>query len=200
MAIFFFCMGLVRTSKHTNLKISHSYLEGGYIFRNRTPWDRISDVYSDLDYLYWQEINPNKKIKTFKVPYEHWGRECKQNGKQVSKELALEWIQKLRKAESASQRIELIAEFATIRILPKKKISTLAAEEQKKAKSLLKKYKNACGEYRMERRNEIRQYFDQKGWVLPQPKVSKGKNLMGYIFLILVFGFWIWFFIFAFSR
>jgi hypothetical protein len=138
MAIFFFCMGLVRTSKHTNLKISHSYLEGGYIFRNRTPWDRISDVYSDLDYLYWEGITANKKIKTFKVPYEHWGRECKQNGKQVSKELALEWIQKLRKAESASQRIELIAEFATIRILPKKKISTLAAEEQKKAKSLLK--------------------------------------------------------------
>ena len=200
MAIFFFCMGLVRTSKHTNLKISHSYLEGGYIFRNRTPWDRISDVYSDLDYLYWQEINPNKKIKTFKVPYEHWGRECKQNGKQVSKELALEWIQKLRKAESASQRIELIAEFATIRILPKKKISTLAAEEQKKAKSLLKKYKNASGEYRMERRNEIRQYFDQKGWVLPQPKVSKGKKLMAFIFIGLVFGFWIWFFIFAFSR
>ena len=200
MAIFFFCMGLVRTSKHTNLKISHSYLEGGYIFRNRTPWDRISDVYSDLDYLYWQEINPNKKIKTFKVPYEHWGRECKQNGKQVSKELALEWIQKLRKAESASQRIELIAEFATIRILPKKKISTLASEEQKKAKSLLKKYKNASGEYRMERRNEIRQYFDQKGWVLPQPKVSKGKKLMAFIFIGLVFGFWIWFFIFAFSR
>jgi hypothetical protein len=138
MAIFFFCMGLVRTSKHTNLKISHSYLEGGYIFRNRTPWDRISDVYSDLDYLYWEKTNAKQKIKTFKVPYEHWGRECKQNGKQVSKELALEWIQKLRKAESASQRIELIAEFATIRILPKKKISTLAAEEQKKAKSLLK--------------------------------------------------------------
>ena len=200
MAIFFFCMGLVRTSKHTNLKISHSYLEGGYIFRNRTPWDRISDVYSDLDYLYWQEINPNKKIKTFKVPYEHWGRECKQNGKQVSKELALEWIQKLRKAESASQRIELIAEFATIRILPPKKISTLASEEQKKAKSLLKKYKNTSGEYRMERRNEIRQYFDQKGWVLPQPKVSKGKKLMAFIFIGLVFGFWIWFFIFAFSR
>jgi hypothetical protein len=200
MTVFFFCMGLVRTSKHTNLKISHSYLEGGYFFRNRTSWDRISDVYSDLDYLYWEGITANKKIKTFKVPYEHWGRECKQNGKQVSKELALEWIQKLRKAESASQRIELITEFATIRILPKKEISTLAAEEQKKAKSLLKKYKNASGEYRMERRNEIRQYFDQKGWVLPQPKVSKGKKLMGYIFLILVFGFWIWFFIFAFSR
>lgn len=200
MAIFFFCMGLVRTSKHTNLKISHSYLEGGYIFRNRTPWDRISDVYSDLDYLYWEKTNAKQKIKTFKVPYEHWGRECKQNGKQVSKELALEWIQKLRKAESASQRIELIAEFATIRILPKKEISTLAAEEQKKAKSLLKKYKNASGEYRMERRNEIRQYFDQKGWVLPQPKVSKGKKLMAFIFIGLVFGFWIWFFIFAFSR
>jgi hypothetical protein len=193
-------MGLLRTSKHTNLKISHSYLEGGYIFRNRTPWDRISDVYSDLDYLYWEKTNAKQKIKTFKVPYEHWGRECKQNGKQVSKELALEWIQKLRKAESASQRIELIAEFATIRILPKKKISTLAAEEQKKAKSLLKKYKNASGEYRMERRNEIRQYFDQKGWVLPQPKVSKGKKLMAFIFIGLVFGFWIWFFIFAFSR
>ena len=30
--------------------------------------------------------------------------------------------------------------------------------------------------------------------------VSEGKKVMGYIFIILVFGFWIWFFIFAFSR
>ena len=200
MAIFFFFVGLLRTSKHTNLKISHSYLEGGYFFRNRTPWDRISDVYSDLDYLYWEGITANKKIKTFKVPYEHWGRECKQNGKQVSKELALEWIQKLRKAKSMSERIELINGFATIRTIVKKEISKLNSEEQKKAKTLLTKYNNASGEYRMERRNEIRQYFDQKGWVLPQPKVSKGKKLMGYIFLILVFGFWICFFIFAFTR
>ena len=200
MAIFFFFVGLLRTSKHTNLKISHSYLEGGYFFRNRTPWDRISDVYSDLDYLYWEGITANKKIKTFKVPYEHWGRECKQNGKQVSKELALEWIQKLRKAKSMSERIELINGFATIRKIVKKEISKLNSEEQKKAKTLLTKYNNASGEYRMERRNEIRQYFDQKGWVLPQPKVSKGKKLMGYIFLILVFGFWICFFIFAFTR
>ena len=200
MAIFFFFVGLLRTSKHTNLKISHAYLEGGYIFRNRTPWDRISDVYSDLDYLYWEGITANKKIKTFKVPYEHWGRECKQNGKQVSKELALEWIQKLRKAKSMSERIELINGFATIRKIVKKEISKLNSEEQKKAKTLLTKYNNASGEYRMERRNEIRQYFDQKGWVLPQPKVSKGKKLMGYIFLILVFGFWICFFIFAFTR
>ena len=200
MAIFFFFVGLLRTSKHTNLKISHSYLEGGYFFRNRTSWDRISDVYSDLDYLYWEGITANKKIKTFKVPYEHWGRECKQNGKQVSKELALEWIQKLRKAKSMSERIELINGFATIRKIVKKEISKLNSEEQKKAKTLLTKYNNASGEYRMERRNEIRQYFDQKGWVLPQPKVSKGKKLMGYIFLILVFGFWICFFIFAFTR
>ena len=200
MAIFFFFVGLLRTSKHTNLKISHSYLEGGYFFRNRTPGDRISDVYSDLDYLYWEGITANKKIKTFKVPYEHWGRECKQNGKQVSKELALEWIQKLRKAKSMSERIELINGFATIRTIVKKEISKLNSEEQKKAKTLLTKYNNASGEYRMERRNEIRQYFDQKGWVLPQPKVSKGKKLMGYIFLILVFGFWICFFIFAFTR
>ena len=200
MAIFFFFVGLLRTSKHTNLKISHSYLEGGYFFRNRTSWDRISDVYSDLDYLYWEGITANKKIKTFKVPYEHWGRECKQNGKQVSKELALEWIQKLRKAKSMSERIALINGFATIRKIVKKEISKLNSEEQKKAKTLLTKYNNASGEYRMERRNEIRQYFDQKGWVLPQPKVSKGKKLMGYIFLILVFGFWICFFIFAFTR
>ena len=200
MAIFFFFVGLLRTSKHTNLKISHSYLEGGYFFRNRTSWDRISDVYSDLDYLYWEGITANKKTKTFKVPYEHWGRECKQNGKQVSKELALEWIQKLRKAKSMSERIELINGFATIRKIVKKEISKLNSEEQKKAKTLLTKYNNASGEYRMERRNEIRQYFEQKGWILPQPKVSKGKKLMGYIFLILVFGFWICFFIFAITR
>ena len=200
IAVFFFCMGLIRTSKHTNLKISHSYLEGGYIFRNRTSWDRISDVYSDLDYLYWEGITANKKTKTFKVPYEHWGRECKQNGKQVSKELALEWIQKLRKAKSKSERIELINHFATIRTVVKKEISKLTSEEQKKAKALLTEYNNASGEYRMERRNEIRQYFDQKGWILPQPKVSKGKKLMAFIFLGLVFGFWIFFFIILFTR
>ena len=200
MAVFFFCMGLVRTSKHTNLKISHSYLEGGYFFRNRRSWDRISDVYSDLDYLYWEGITANKKIKTFKVPYEHWGRECKQNGKQVSKELALEWIQKLRKAKSMSERIALINGFATIRTIVKKEISELTQEEQKKAKALQKKYHNAGGEYRMERRNEIRQYFEQKGWILPQPKISKGKRIMAGIFLFLLFGFWICFFIFAFTR
>ena len=200
MAIFFFFVGLLRTSKHTNLKISHSYLEGGYFFRNRTSWDRISDVYSDLDYLYWEGITANKKIKTFKVPYEHWGRECKQNGKQVSKELALEWIQKLRKAKSMSERIALINGFATIRKIVKKEISKLNSEEQKKAKTLLTKYNNASGEYRMERRNEIRQYFEQKGWVLPQPKVSKGKRIMAGIFLFLLFGFWICFFMFAFTR
>ena len=200
MAIFFFFVGLARTSKYTNLKMSHSYLEGGFFFRNRTSWDQISNVYSDLDYLYWEEITLNRKTKTYKVPYEHWGRECRQNGKQVSKELALEWIQKLRKAKSVSKRIELIAEFATIRRMTKKEISELTLEEQKKAKSLLKKYNNAGGEYRMERRNEIRQYFEQKGWVLPQPKISKGKRLIARIFLFLLFGFWICFFIFAFTR
>ena len=200
MAIFFFFVGLARTSKYTNLKMSHSYLEGGFFFRNRTSWDQISNVYSDLDYLYWEEITLNRKTKTYKVPYEHWGRECRQNGKQVSKELALEWIQKLRKAKSVSKRIELIAEFATIRRMTKKEISELTLVEQKKAKSLLKKYNNAGGEYRMERRNEIRQYFEQKGWVLPQPKISKGKRLIARIFLFLLFGFWICFFIFAFTR
>tara|TARA_Y100000287_G_C14067237_1_gene278960 strand:- start:59 stop:601 length:543 start_codon:yes stop_codon:yes gene_type:complete len=180
--------------------MSHSHLEGGYFFRNRTSWDRISKVYSDLDYLYWEGITANKKTKTFKVPYEHWGRECKQNGKQVSKELALEWIQKLRKAKSMSERIELINNFATIRTVVEKEISKLTPEEEKKAKALLTKYNNASGEYRMEKRNEIRKYFEQKGWVLPQPKVSESKKVMGYIFIILVFGFWIWFFIFAFSR
>jgi len=200
MAVFFFCIGLVRTSKHTNLKMSHSYLEGGFFFRNRTSWDQISNVYSDLDYLYWEEITINRKIKTYKVPYEHWGRECRQNGKQVSKELALEWIQKLRKAESMSERIKLINHFATIRTLTKKEISELTQEEQKKAKALVNEYNTVGGEYRMERRNEIRQYFEQKGWVLPQPKISKGKRLMARIFLFLLFGLFVFFFIFAFTR
>ena len=200
MAIFFFFVGLVRTSKQNNLKITHSFIEVGLFFRKKTSWDQISRVYSDLDYLYWEEITRDQKVKTHKVPYEHWGRECVQNGKKVSKELALEWIQKLRESKSVRERIKLISEFVTIRTIRKKEISELSQEEQKKAKALLQKYKNAGGEYRMERRNEIRQYFEQKGWGLPQPKVSEGKKVMGYIFIILVFGFWIWFFIFAFSR
>ena len=108
MAIFFFFVGLVRTSKQNNLKITHSFIEVGLFFRKKTSWDQISRVYSDLDYLYWEEITRDQKVKTHKVPYEHWGRECVQNGKKVSKELALEWIQKLRESKSVRERIELI--------------------------------------------------------------------------------------------
>ena len=60
MAIFFFFVGLVRTSKQNNLKISHSFIEGGLFFRNKTSWDQISRVYSDLDYLYWEEITKSQ--------------------------------------------------------------------------------------------------------------------------------------------
>ena len=139
MTIFFFFVGLVRTSKQNNLKITHSFIEVGLFFRKKTSWDQISRVYSDLDYLYWEEITRDQKVKTHKVPYEHWGRECVQNGKKVSKELALEWIQKLRESKSLRERIELISEFATIRTLTKKEISELSQEEQKKSKSTITK-------------------------------------------------------------
>ena len=68
MAIFFFFVGLVRTSKQNNLKITQSFIEVGLFFRKKTSWDQISRVYSDLDYLYWEEITRDQKVKTTKYP------------------------------------------------------------------------------------------------------------------------------------
>ena len=141
MAIFFFFVGLVRTSKQNNLKITQSFIEVGLFFRKKTSWDQISRVYSDLDYLYWEEITRDQKVKTHKVPYEHWGRECVQNGKKVSKELALEWIQKLRESKSVRERIELISEFVTIRTIRKKRFQNYLRKNKKKQKHYCKNTK-----------------------------------------------------------
>ena len=96
--------------------------------------------------------------------------------KKVSKDLAIEWINKLRKAESKNERIQLLTDFRQIRSTKERLIRTLPEEEKEIANRLFEEFKNIKGEYRAERRMEIAQYFKQKGWVLPKLEISEERK------------------------
>ena len=109
--------------------------------------------------------------------------------KKVSKDLAIEWINKLRKAESKNERIQLLTDFRQIRSTKERLIRTLPEEEKEIANRLFEEFKNIKGEYRAERRMEIAQYFKQKGWVLPKLEISEERKIIGCLVIVFSFGF-----------
>ena len=75
-----------------------------------------------------------KSIGILRVSYDEWGRECVSDGRIVYLELALEWIEKLRCAESDDERRSLIHEW-------KKPVEEETAQSKIKRKSRIKKRK-----------------------------------------------------------
>ena len=184
--------GLFESSKNSNLLLTHTHIEGGVYFRHKTEWSKITDLYTCKNYLYWEEISKKGKVLERKSPYNHWGRECLQNGKQVSKDLAIEWINKLRKADSKNERIQLLTDFRKIRPPKERFIRTLPEEEKEMANRLFEEFKNIKGEYGTERRMEIAQYFKQKGWILPKLEISDEKKMAGCLIIGVSFAFVFW--------
>jgi len=181
--------GYFEVSKDSNLFLTPNYLQGGTFFRCRSEWNKITEVYTSESHIYWEEVSKKGKILQRKSPYNHWGRECLQNGKKVSKDLAIEWINKLRKAESKNERIQLLTDFRQIRSTKERLIRTLPEEEKEIANRLFEEFKNIKGEYRAERRMEIAQYFKQKGWVLPKLEISEERKIIGCLVIVFLFGF-----------
>ena len=75
-----------------------------------------------------------KSVDILRVSYDEWGRECVSDGKIVYLELALEWIEKLRCAESDDERRSLILEW-------KKPVEEETPHSKIKRKSRIKKRK-----------------------------------------------------------
>ena len=185
--------GYFEVSKDSNLLLTPNYLQGGTFFRCRSEWNKITEVYTNESHIYWEEVSKKGKILQRKSPYNNWGRECLQNGKKVSKDLAVEWINKLRKAESKNERIQLLTDFRQIRSTKERLIRTLPEEEKEIANRLFEEFKNIKGEYKLERRMEIAQYFKQKGWVLPKLEISEERKIIGCLVIVLSIVFWFWF-------
>lgn len=192
--------GFFESSKNSNLLLTPTHIEGGIFFRSKTVWSEITETYTCSEYLYWEEISKKGKILTRKSPFNHWGRECLQNGKQVSKDLVIDWISKLRKAESKSERVQLLRDFRKIATTRERLIRTLPEEEKENANRLFQEYKNIEGENRTERRIEIAQYFKQKGWILPKIEISKGRQIIGCLVVVFSFSFLFWIFVMFFKR
>ena len=75
-----------------------------------------------------------RRVDTLSVCYDEWGRECVSDGRIVYLELAVEWIEKLRGAESDEERRALILEW-------KKPVEEDSPQPKIKRKSRIKKRK-----------------------------------------------------------
>ena len=75
-----------------------------------------------------------RSVDILRVSYDEWGRECVSDGRIIHLELALEWIEKLRGAESDDERRFLIQEW-------KKPVEEETAQPKIKRKSRIKRRK-----------------------------------------------------------
>ena len=109
-------LGLVNCTRSGDIVLTAKYLESGIFFRRRFPWDKITEVWTGDEHIWWSGKTVNgKKERTCKNQFDHWGRQCKSNRKQVSKDLAVEWIEKIRSVGSEEERKQLIRKLRTNR-------------------------------------------------------------------------------------
>jgi len=187
--------GLVDTSKGARITLTTSSISGGTLRRKTILWDQLGDVWVGDEVLVLERIDASgSTASSCQTPYGPMGRECLHNGRTVSLELAIDWIEALRDASSEGDREELLRKFR--RTAPKilRSLNQLSAEERVKAQQLLSEIKNLRGEYSIDRRMEVRQYFKEKGWAFPKQNVSRTKVAIGWLLIIATVIFWIFFF------
>jgi hypothetical protein len=187
--------GLVDTSKGARITLTVASISGGTLRRKTIPWDQLGDVWVGDETVEWESSDSSgSKATSCQTPYGPMGRECLHNGRTVSLELAIEWIEALRDASSEEERAELLRKFrgAAPKIL--RSLNQLTTEERAKAQQLLSEIKNLGGDYSFDRRMEVRQYFKEKGWAFPKQNVSTTKVAIGWFLIIATVIFWIFFF------
>ena len=193
--VIFVVGGLIDTSKAARITLTVSSIRGGTLRQKTIPWDELGDVWIGDEALIWERQDSSEsKAISCQTPYGPLGRECLHNGRAVSLELAIEWIEALRDASSEGDREELLRKFrgAAPKIL--RSLNQLATEERAKAQQLLSEIKNLRGEYGFDRKMEVRQYFQEKGWGFPKQNVSTTKVAIGWLLIIAAVIFWIFFF------
>ncbi|MFP6900680.1 MAG: hypothetical protein VCA36_07030 [Opitutales bacterium] len=107
--VIFIVGGLVDTSKGARIILTVSSISGGTLRRKTIPWGAHGDAWIGDEVLMWErQDSSGSKAGSCQTPYGALGRECLHNGRSVSRELAIEWIEGMRDASSESEREALL--------------------------------------------------------------------------------------------
>ena len=195
MTVVFIVGGLVDTSKGARIALTSRAISGGTLRRKTIPWDKLGEVWTGDETIEWERSESGRsKAISCQTPYGPLGRECLHNDRQVSRQLAIDWIKALRDAPSETERKALIRKFRRNPPKTLRPLAKLDPVERAKAKELLEEIKHLRGEYALDRKLEVLQYFKEKGWAFPAQGRRTPKVIFGYCILIGVAIFWIFFF------
>jgi hypothetical protein len=195
MTVVFIVGGLVDTSKGARIVLTGRAISGGTLRRKTIPWDNLGEVWTGNETIEWERSESGRsKAISCQTPYGPLGRECLHNDRQVSRQLAIDWIKALRDAPSETERKALIRKFRGNAPKTLRPLAKLAPVEGAKAEELLEELKHLRGEYAIDRKMEALQYFKEKGWAFPTQGRRTPKVIFGFCILIGVAIFWIFFF------
>ena len=187
--------GLVDTSKGARIVLTSRAISGGTLRRKTIPWDKLGEVWTGNETIEWERSESGRsKAISCQTPYGPLGRECLHNDRQVSRQLAIDWIKALRDAPSETERKTLIRKFRGNAPKTLRPLAKLDPVERAKAEELLEELKHLRGEYAIDRKLEALEYFKEKGWTFPAQGRRTPKVIFGYCILIGVAIFWIFFF------
>ena len=116
----------------------------------------------------------------------HWDESVFTTGRSVSRTLASEWIKALRDATSGREREELLEKFSREPPVSLRPLDELSPEERAKADEALQQFKKMTGGEHT--RMEVRQYFQEKGWIFPQQEIWTPKVVIGCLMSIIMIG------------
>jgi len=142
IGIVFLCASLFqKPSKDHLILTAHNLQQKSFGSSNTIAWNDILQVKSPncliIHHLVLTKDKLGEEVRrvdTLSVCYDEWGRECVSDGRIVYLELAAEWIERLRGAESDDKRRSLIQEW-------KKPVEEDSPQPKIKRKSRIKKRK-----------------------------------------------------------
>ena len=112
ISVVFIVGGLVDTSKGARIALTVRAISGGTLRRKTIPWDKLGEVWTGNETIEWERSESGRsKAISCQTPYGPLGRECLHNDRQVSRQLAIDWIKALRDAPSETERKTLIRKF-----------------------------------------------------------------------------------------
>ncbi len=195
ISVVFIVGGLVDTSKGARIALTSRAISGGTLRRKTIPWDKLGEVWTGNETIEWERAESGRsKAISCQTPYGPLGRECLHNDREVSRQLAIDWIKALRDAPSETERKTLIRKFRGNAPKTLRPLAKLDPVERAKAQELLEEIKHLRGEYAIDRKLEVLQYFKEKGWAFPAQGRRTPKVIFGFCILIGVAIFWIFFF------
>ena len=159
----YFYLGLLQKPSKEFLKFTaHNLQQKSFGWSTVIAWNDILQIKSPNSLIIHHLVLTKDKlgeeirrVDCLSTCYDEWGRECVSDGRIVYLELAVEWIEKLRGAESDEERRALILEW-------KKSRKDESKEHTVKTKSRIKKRKRPRYLSSERRKSRLRMLFKKR--------------------------------------